>query len=646
MLLALVLFAACAGETTAPDAPGSSNPPSAPLAPPGFSVVPGTVTIEINQQIRFRGEVRTPMGEVYSPSLSWEATGGSIDAEGNFFAHRPGTYRVVGRGYGRGGHRGRVRPERPDTSVVVVVPRQPGLVRIRVTPRAPRLRAGATRTFTAMGRLEDGSAVPIGVTWEATGGTIDAAGVFQAGSERGVYRVIATDTRGRLADTVRVRIRRAETTDTASTPTNPGPVPVDSLPDPVDPTPDPGDPNPDPVDPDPVDPDPVDPTPEPRPTLARVVVRPATVVLPTRATHRFAAFGRNTVGDSVAVDVTFRATGGSITSTGLYTAGPTQGSYRVIATANGFADTALISLLPASSGGGTGRIGVPFGASQLVTRSGRLVPLNASLDGYDADNIVRRLAEARDKKMHLLMNMTGGSHSLYMTNGVFDMAKWRAKMDRYNTTEIRAAVAAAVEDGTIIGNSVMDEPHASGVGAIKSISWGPEGTMTKARIDEMCGYVKQIFPTLPVGVVHQHHRFERSKSYRVCDFIVSQFNYRALVAEGGVEKFRDNGLALARRDGHAIAFSINVLNGGIPSARDGSWHCPVPATGGRGQRDPLCRVSPEQLREWALVLGRAGCAMNMWRYDNSFFNNPENQAALRDVADALAKLPRTSCRRP
>jgi hypothetical protein len=52
------------------------------------------------------------------------------------------------------------------------------------------------------------------------------------------------------------------------------------------------------------------------------------------------------------------------------------------------------------------------------------------------------------------------------------------------------------------------------------------------------------------------------------------------------------------------------------------------------------------LREWGLVLGQAGCAMNMWRYDDAFFSKSENQAALRDVADVLAKLPRNGCSRP
>ncbi len=71
---------------------------------------------------------------------------------------------------------------------------------------------------------------------------------------------------------------------------------------------------------------------------------------------------------------------------------------------------------------------------------------------------------ARQNHKRLVLAMTGGSHWNYLTNDVFDLAKWQAKMETYNTPAIKAAVAAAVADGTIIGNSVMDEPNVSGGG--------------------------------------------------------------------------------------------------------------------------------------------------------------------------------------
>jgi hypothetical protein len=262
----------------------------------------------------------------------------------------------------------------------------------------------------------------------------------------------------------------------------------------------------------------------------------------------------------------------------------------------------------------------------------------ASIGSVNTGNIVRRLAMARARGAKLILAMTGGGHDRYLTKGVFNFAKWKARMNAYNTPEIQAAVAAAVADGTIIGNVVMDEPHVTGAG--DGNTWGPKGTMTKLRVDQMCRYVKTMFPSMAIGVIHGHNAFEPDKSYQVCEFLVSQFVYRL----GDVTKFRDAALAMAARDGMAIVFSLNIMNGGIQAAGDGLWNCP-PTTGGRGTYEPTCQMTAAQVREWGTVLGSAGCALTMWRYDDDFMAKPENQEAFRAVAATLARIPGRSCRR-
>jgi acid phosphatase len=72
------------------------------------------------------------------------------------------------------------------------------------------------------------------------------------------------------------------------------------------------------------------------------------------------ASGRTAAGDSVSVQVTWSATGGTITSAGLYTAGQTAGSYHVIATLanDSLSDTASVTI--ATAGGGVPRAGHVF----------------------------------------------------------------------------------------------------------------------------------------------------------------------------------------------------------------------------------------------------------------------------------------------
>ena len=575
VLTALALLAACMGDATAPEA-GASGATRSPVS---LQVIPRTVTIETNQRVRFRGQTRNSRGEAVTVPVAWGTSGGSINTDGTFSSSMTGTFKVIGRGRGW---------RHADTSVVTVVDPATDLVRIAVTPDSATVAAGGTTTFSATGYLQDGSTTQVGVNWSATGGSVDPAGVYTADSLRGTYRVIATNTAGTLADTASVRITR------------------------------------------------------PVATLAQLVIYPASGSLVSGTAQQFGAYGRNTAGDSVAVAVTFSATGGTINSSGLYTAGQTSGAFRVIAAAAALADSAAVlveSAPPAPSPTVTGS-GLAFGVFNLFT-AGLSNPGAAfatlGQDSYGASNIVSRIDAARQKGIHLLLALTGGAHENYLTNGVFDPAKWGAKMDTYNTATIRDAIAKGVADGTIIGATVMDEPHVSGAG--DGNTWGPTGTMTKLRVDSLCGAVKQMFPTLPAGVQHRWDVFEPTKSYRTCDFLNASY----LVRFGDVTTYRDGGLAMAKRDGHAILFTLNVLNGGTPD-RDGTWDCT--GTGGLGTYAPNCRMTAAQVREFGLALGPAGCAgLIMWRFDDAFMANAENQKAFRDISDRLASLPAKPCRR-
>jgi len=193
-------------------------------------------------------------------------------------------------------------------------------------------------------------------------------------------------------------------------------------------------------------------------------------------------------------------------------------------------------------------------------------------------------------------------------------------------------------DGVIVGNNVMDEPYVSGGSSGGGNTWGPKGTMTKSRVDRLCDHVKQIFPTLPVDVAHQHNAFEPDKSYAVCEFIIDQYDHR----RGDVRTFRDDGLALARRDGHAIMFGLNLLDGAVKD-KDGTYDCTGAGQAGTGTFAPNCRMTPEQVGEWGRILGEAGCGLFMWRYDSAFISDPDNQAAFKDLAAYLAGLPSKSC---
>ena len=606
MLPAILLFAACSGDATAPDGSQWTGSPEEPgfrrTVPMTVNVSPSTVTVETNQLIQFVARGTTLDGDTVAAAVDWSASGGTILADGRYSAAATGTFMVVARSQER-------QTERIDTAVVKVVRRQTSLDSLAISPGTTTLSPGISQTFVVTGYLKDGRAVPVGAHWSATGGSIDAGGNYIAGDTAGTYHVIATNSFRPIADTAIVTI--------GAPPPPPPPPPAPAPP-------------------------PTDTTPPPAPVVEKVMLIPASATLAPATKRQFYAYGLVANGDSVAAEVVFTSTGGTVTAGGLFTAGSTAGNYRVIATAGALADTSTITVTQPLGSGPVGT-GVPFGAwatwNSDETLKANTGVFSASMGAVGPSDIVQRIAAARTKGKKLMLAMTGG-HEPYLTNGVFDRSKWNAVMQAYNTPLIRDAVAKAVADGTIIGNSVMDEPQVRGLG--DGNTWGPQGTMTKVRVDSLCGYVKNIFPTMPVGVVHTHDAFEPTKSYRTCEFVVSQYEVRM----GSVTAFRDAGLAMARRDGHAIAFSFNILNGGIQAARDGLWNCPLTTTGGRGTYNPNCRMTAEQVRNVGLVLGPAGCSLLMWRYDSSFMANAANIEAFEDVAARLASTPVSSCRRP
>jgi hypothetical protein len=577
MVTALLLLAACAGDTTGPEPTSTTT-----VSDAGLRLVPRTVTIETNQRIRFRGE--SYRGRDLVTGLAWSATGGAtITTNGIFSASTAGTYKVVGRGRGR---------NKSDTSTVIVIPPPTDLVGIETTPDSVALAAGASRTFTALGLLADGTTTSVGVTWAATGGTIDAGGVFTAGNAGGNFRVVATKSSGTLADTADVSIT------------------------------------------------------VPAPTLVSVILTPTSASLVSSGTQKFAAYGRNSAGDSVGVTVTYAATGGTISSTGLYTAGSTGGTFRVVAAASGISDTSAVTVsAPAPSPTPVVGSGLPFGPYRLMGSTSTTTPFTLSADFNSPSTIVTQISNARSKGVHMMLAMTGGAHKatnpgccLSVIDGVlqFDRAKWDATLATFNTSAIRDAIAKGVADGTIIGATVMDEPYVHGGG--DGNTWGPVGTMTKARVDSLCTEVKRYFPTLAAGVEHQHQLFEPTKSYKACDFIVDQYNSYM----GSVTTWRDAGLAMAARDHHAILFSMNVLNGGTQD-KDGTWDCT--GTGGKGLYSPNCRMTAAQVKSFGLALGPSGCGLFMWRYDDAFATNYDNQRSFNDIAATMSAAPAKACRR-
>lgn len=288
-------------------------------------------------------------------------------------------------------------------------------------------------------------------------------------------------------------------------------------------------------------------------------------------------------------------------------------------------------------------LGRPFGPFAMYASS---TSLEANTDVFTSTltftspaDIINRINLARTLGLQIVITLTGGAHSQYLTNGLFDINKWRVIADGFSTTAIKAAIAAGVADGTIVGNSLIDEPHHD--------SWG--GNVTKALVDQMHDYVRVRHPTLPNGCVSALYRWRETEFFQRLDFLILSFSWTALGtgSPGNVTLWRDNVLNMAQQNGVAIAFNMNVLDGGTRVDCNGVPCCPVPQTGGEGLGfPPNCLMTAAQIQTYGNTLGAAGAGLLMWRYDATYFARADVKAACAAVAAGQANRPKLSWRRP
>jgi hypothetical protein len=319
MLSLLCLVVACAaGEPTGISTESTPALPDAPVV-----VSPRVMTIEGTQQVLFRAYEADLTTQV--TSIEWTASGGSIAGDGTYSSSTTGDFRVVGKRVGN--------PHNlPDTSAVKVVAVQTTLAGVVVSPSGASVIGGQQQQYTAAGLMSDGSTVAIGVTWSATGGTIDVGGLFMAGNTGGTFQVIATHVTTGIADTVPVTVRAVQS----------------------------------------------------------IALSPTSASLSTGGTKQFAVTGTLSDGSTASLTtVGYSASGGTIGANGLYTAPLTAGSYTVKAqlapgTGTGPSATAAVTVIATTStlSPSTTYPNLPSGLTRLAENGFSNVPGSGASDEY------------------------------------------------------------------------------------------------------------------------------------------------------------------------------------------------------------------------------------------------------------------------
>jgi len=176
--------------------------------------------------------------------------------------------------------------------VTVVASPAAALARIEVLPSAATLAPNEAQQFTAVGYDADDNVVDITPTWtaDASAGTISATGMFTAGTVAGVYTDAVIATADGISATAVVTITSG--------------------------------------------------------ALDRIDVSPSAVTLAPYETQQFDATGYDAYDNMVAITPSWTTDegAGTISATGMFTAGITAGVYSVIATEDSITGTAVVTV--------------------------------------------------------------------------------------------------------------------------------------------------------------------------------------------------------------------------------------------------------------------------------------------------------------
>jgi hypothetical protein len=193
-------FLVIATEVGGPFADTSSVTVTA--APPtlvAIELTPPTATLVVGASLQFTAAGRYSDSGTQAVPIAWSATGGTVSDAGLYTAGAvAGTFRVVAQWQGG---------TLADTSEVTVEVQPAGIVAVVISPDSLRMKKYEdTAAVVAVGRLADGSTVPVNVTWSSNGVSMLPDGrVTPLNLPNGRYSLVATEVGGAgLADTIPV----------------------------------------------------------------------------------------------------------------------------------------------------------------------------------------------------------------------------------------------------------------------------------------------------------------------------------------------------------------------------------------------------------------------------------------------------------
>jgi hypothetical protein len=249
--------------------------------------------------------------------------------------------------------------------------------------------------------------------------------------------------------------------------------------------------------------------------------------------------------------------------------------------------------------------GIPIGNfNQPITAYG--ATFNGAHENSGPESLVRDLAQIKAQGGKVVLALSG-SPKYYLENRRFSMSKWKARLDRYRNVNF----ASYINDGTVIGHYMIDEPN-------DPANWGGQ-SVSPSALEEMGKYSKQLWPNLAT-IVRVDPKY-LSSGHRYVDAAWAQYLHR----RGDVGNYARTMVAEAQEKGVQLIVGLNVLKGGNPNGT------------------PMSASEVEQFGN-ALLATTYPCAFINWKYTSSYMASSSIKSAMGNLRRKAENRPTKSCR--
>jgi PKD repeat protein len=235
---------------------------------------------------------------------------------------------------------------------------------------------------------------------------------------------------------------------------------------------------------------------------------------------------------------------------------------------------------------------------------------NGAVRNIYPNELLEQLAAIKARGGRIVLAMAGNEENFKDRDGHFNLSMWKARVDRFKGVDF----SSYIEDGTIIGHYMIDEPN-------DPVNWTGK-PVPGPTLEAMAAYSKQLWPRMATVIrVEPGYLATWGSIYRNVDAVWAQWSNR----KGDPADYIRQQVADAGKLGLSLVTGMNIRKGGP-------------------EKTPLS-ASVVQSAGSALLASDYPCAFISWEYDESYLRRKDVQSAMENLSRKAGARGTRSCRR-